>query len=73
MKPYFKTGIHSPDCSGILFPTRNEEKKDRAESGIKLLEKLIFFFFLFKEFHDEIPPKKQAKNQYRNPPVRGFV
>lgn len=26
----------SPDWSGILFLTRNEEKKDRAESGSEL-------------------------------------
>ena len=43
--------------------TLAQAKKDIADSGIKLLKKLILvFFFLSKEFHDEIPTEKQAKN-----------
>ena len=44
---------------GGLVAYETAEKKDIVDSGKKLLKKLLFlFFFLFKQFHNEIPAKE---------------
>ena len=47
---------------GGLVADESAEKIDIVDSGKKLLKKLILLFFLFKQFHDEIPAKKQNKD-----------
>lgn len=43
---------------GGLVCYETAEKKDIVDSGKKLLKKLLFLFFLFKQFHNEIPAKE---------------